>query len=94
MADQGFMTAVRLLGSALGGAAALLATPTAYGASWPHIASHLLAGYGAEWTEGLSVLWMGLLAVLIFASVRTALLLAVAVCGLLMALAILPRRRD
>ncbi|MEM7667967.1 MAG: hypothetical protein AAF317_02305 [Pseudomonadota bacterium] len=94
MTDQGFMSAVRLLGKGLGGAAALLLTPEAYGASWPHIASDLLAGYGPYWIDGISILWMGLLAVLIFAVVRTGLLLLVALFGLLLALAVLPRRRD
>ncbi|MEL7444261.1 MAG: hypothetical protein AAGK02_00415 [Pseudomonadota bacterium] len=94
MTDQGFMSAVRLLGNGLGGAAALLLTPKAYGASWPLIASDLLAGYGPYWIEALSVLWMGLLAVLIFSGVRTGLLLLVALFGLLLALVVLPRRRD
>lgn len=92
MTDNGFIGAFRLLTNGIGIAAAFLATPKANALTWPMVQPLIQWDYGLDLAPWIPTLWMVVVGFLIFAAVRMVLLLLVSLGGLLLALAVLPRR--
>jgi hypothetical protein len=77
----------------IGAAAAFVLLPWADALSWQWIASDLIAGYGLQDIKTLRLFWKGLIALLLFASIRAALSLLFSAASLALAMRLLPKHR-
>lgn len=88
----GFLGSLQLVGVAAGVVVAFVAMPGAYAMTFPWLSSTILWQYSAGVQAWAPLLWSCLLFVLIYALVRAALYLIVALGGLLLALIVVFKR--